>query len=84
MALDLEEGVNHMKSRLIQETVGYDEACEVLEMGRNKILELCEKGDLAYTIHAGRKRIYLDSIEEYSERVREKAIAEAKKRRALA
>lgn len=70
-----------MKSKLIQETVNYDEACKLLEMGKNKILELCKRGDLVSTTHAGRKRIYLDSIEEYSNQVRQKAFEEARARR---
>lgn len=64
-----------MKSRLIQETVSYDGACEMLDCGKNTILNLCKAGELASTIHAGRRRIYIDSIEEYANRVREKAFA---------
>lgn len=52
-----------MKSRLIQETVGYEGACEMLDCGKNTILNLCKAGELASTIHAGRRRIYIDSIE---------------------
>ena len=62
-----------MKSRLIQETVSYEGACEMLDCGKNTILNLCKAGELASTIHAGRRRIYIDSIEEYANRVREKA-----------
>ena len=70
-----------MSARLIQETVGYADACKMLECGKNKILELCENGELASTIHAGRRRIFTDSIEDYSKRIREKAYREAEKRR---
>ena len=55
-----------MKSRLIQETVSYEGACEMLDCGKNTILNLCKAGELASTIHAGRRRIYIDSIEAYA------------------
>ena len=64
-----------MKSRLIQETVSYESACEMLDCGKNTILNLCKAGELASTIHAGRRRIYIDSIEAYAERIRAKAYA---------
>lgn len=64
-----------MKSRLIRETVGYEGACEMLDCGKNTILNLCKAGELASTIHAGRRRIYIDSIEAYAERIRAKAYA---------
>ena len=38
-----------MKSRLIQETVGYEGACEMLDCGKNTILNLCKAGELAST-----------------------------------
>ena len=55
-----------MKSRLIQETVSYEGACEMLDCGKNTILNLCK---------AGERRIYIDSIEAYAERIRAKAYA---------
>ena len=70
-----------MKSRLIQETVTYDGAMELLDCGRCKIYELCKSGELVSTTHAGKKRIYIYSIEEYSDKVREEAKKEADRRR---
>lgn len=70
-----ESEVNTMKSRLIQETVSYEGACEMLDCGKNTVHNLCKAGELASVIHAGRRRIYIDSIEEYANRVREKAFA---------
>ncbi len=35
----------------------------MLDCGKNTILNLCKAGELASTIHAGRRRIYIDSIE---------------------
>lgn len=63
-----------MKSRLIQETVPYEEAMEMLECGRTMIYQLCKSGELASVIHAGKRRIYIDSIDAYSDRVRERAM----------
>lgn len=68
-------GGDSNESRLIQETVGYEGACEMLDCGKNTILNLCKAGELASTIHAGRRRIYIDSIEAYAERIRAKAYA---------
>ena len=64
-----------MKSRLIQETVSYEGACEMLCCSRVTVYHLCKAGELVSTIHAGRRRIYIDSIEAYAERIRAKAYA---------
>ena len=63
-----------MKSRLIQETVPYEGAIEMLECGRSMIYQLCKSGELASIIHAGKRRIYIDSIEAYSNRIRGRAM----------
>ena len=63
-----------MKSRLIQETVPYKGAMEMLACSRGKICELCKSGELVSIIHAGKRRIYIDSIEAYSMRIRKKAM----------
>lgn len=68
-----------MKSRLIQETVPYAGAMEMLECGRTKIYELCKTGELVSIVHAGKRRIYVDSIESYSMRIREQAMKGMKK-----
>ena len=70
--------VIHLKSRLSQETVPYTGAMEMLECSRCKICELCKSGELVSIIHAGKRRIYIDSIEAYSVRIREKAMKEVK------
>ena len=63
-----------MKSRLIQETVTYKGAMEMLQCSRGIICELCKSGELVSIIHAGKRRIYIDSIEAYSMRIRKKAM----------
>ena len=65
--------VIHLKSRLIQETVPYTGAMEMLECSRCKICELCKSGELVSIIHAGKRRIYIDSIDclLYTSRVRD-------------
>lgn len=70
-----------MKSRLLQDSVRYEDACEMLDCGKNTILELCKKGELASIIHAGKRRIYIQSIEEYSMRIMEQAVKNAEKLR---
>lgn len=74
----MQERRNHVKSRLIQETVPYKGAMDMLECSRGKICELCKSGELVSIIHAGKRRIYIDSIEAYSVRIREKAMKEVR------
>ncbi len=47
---------------------------EMLECGRSMIYQLCKSGELASIIHAGKRRIYIDSIEAYSNRIRDRAM----------
>ena len=52
-----------MKSRLIPETVPYAGAMEMLDCGRTNIYELGTTGELVSLVHAGKRRIDVDSSE---------------------
>lgn len=62
-----------MICKLLQETVSIYDACKMLGCGRAYLYRLKNSGELPYTMHAGKVRIYVDGIEAYCDRQREKA-----------
>lgn len=62
-----------MMCKLLQETVDINGACEMLGCSRTHLIRLRKAGELPYTIHARKVRFYIDGIDAYCDRQREKA-----------
>lgn len=58
---------------LLQETVGYKDACEMMGCSKSYLHALKKAGELPYIVHAGKVRFYIDGIEAYGERLKKQA-----------
>lgn len=62
-----------MVCKLLQETVSIEDACKMLGCSQSHLYWLRKAGELPYIVHAKKVRIYVDGIEAYCDRQREKA-----------
>lgn len=70
-----------MESKFVQSTCDYPTACKLLDCGEATVRRLCQQGELSCIRHGRKMRIFLDSIEEYIQRVHDKALADAANKR---
>lgn len=70
-----------MAINLVQATCDYPTACQLLDCGEATIRKLCKSGELSCMRHGRKMRIFLDSIDAYTQRAHEHAAAEAANKR---
>lgn len=70
-----------MENKFIQNTCDYEGACKILDCGEATIRRLCKQGELSCVRHGRKVRIFLDSIDDYIERVHKCALQEAQQKR---
>lgn len=70
-----------MVGGLIQNSVDYAQASVMLECCENTVRKLCQTGELACARHGKKMRIFIDSIEAYNQRMHERALKDAERKR---
>lgn len=73
-----------MESNFVQATCDYPTACKLLDCGESTVRRLCQQGELTCIRHGRKMRIFLDSIDAYTQRVHDRAVAEAENKRKTA
>lgn len=70
-----------MESNFVQATCDYSTACKLLDCGESTVRRLCQQGELTCIRHGRKMRIFLDSIDAYTQRAHDRAAAEAASKR---